>query len=209
MSINEQKVSTSANNPLRIQAVETADGGTIGMTLCPGKIGLGRHCFWRRDLEADLAVIIDWRADRVVTLMENHELVSNEVSGLGHRIVKGVGPDAWLHLPIVDGDIPDQHFEKKWEQHGPALHELLRGGRRVLVHCLGGLGRTGTVAARLLVETGVIPDTAIDLVRKARPGAIETENQETYVRGLLKMDAVIAEINRHPFAAGRLSQTKK
>jgi ADP-ribosyl-[dinitrogen reductase] hydrolase len=43
-----------------------------------------------------------------------------------------------------------------------------------LVYCCGGLGRAGTIAARLLVELGAEPITAIAGVRKARPGAIET-----------------------------------
>lgn len=53
-----------------------------------------------------------------------------------------------------------------------------------MIHCLGGLGRSGTIAARLLVELGVVPDEAINIVRKARPGAIENNAQETHVRSI-------------------------
>lgn len=209
MGTNKPHVSTSANNPLRIHTVETADGGAIGMTLCPGKLGLGRNCLWERDLDADLAVIFGWRADMVITLMEDHELVANEVNDLSHRIAQRLGSNAWLHLPIVDGDIPDQHFEKKWELQGPGLHKLLRGGGRILVHCLGGLGRTGTIAARLLVETGVMPETAINRIREARPGAIETRNQEIYVRRLLDITAVLAQRDRHSLGSPRREHGKK
>lgn len=52
------------------------------------------------------------------------------------------------------------------------------------MHCKGGLGRAGTVAARLLIEFGQAPEDAIACVRAARPGAIETHQQETYLRQL-------------------------
>ncbi|MDP7292161.1 MAG: hypothetical protein QF497_08015, partial [Verrucomicrobiota bacterium] len=54
-------------------------------------------------------------------------------------------------------------------------------GESIVLHCKGGLGRTGTIAARLLVELGMTPGNAILAVREARPGAIETSAQETYV----------------------------
>jgi protein-tyrosine phosphatase len=58
----------------------------------------------------------------------------------------------------------------------------LRSGGNVLVHCRGGLGRAGMIAARLLVEEGVPPETAMTAVRAARPRAIETPAQERWVR---------------------------
>ena len=51
----------------------------------------------------------------------------------------------------------------------------------MVLHCRGGIGRTGTIAARLLVEFGVAPEEAIRMVRRARPGTIETPAQEEYV----------------------------
>ena len=46
---------------------------------------------------------------------------------------------------------------------------------------MGGLGRSGMIAARLLVELGEEPRAAIQRVRQVRPGAIETAAQEDYV----------------------------
>ena len=54
--------------------------------------------------------------------------------------------------------------------------------QNILVHCRGGLGRAGMISARLLVESGVEPQTAIERVRTARPGAIEKRQQEAWVR---------------------------
>jgi ADP-ribosyl-[dinitrogen reductase] hydrolase len=58
----------------------------------------------------------------------------------------------------------------------------MRDGFDVLVHCKGGLGRAGTIAARLLVELGTDPDVAIRQVRKVRPYSIETAEQAAHVR---------------------------
>ena len=87
----------------------------------------------------------------------------------------------WFHLPVVDGSIPDLAFEQGWTVSGDTLRNLLRDGRDVLVHCRGGLGRAGTIAARLLVELGMDPTMAVRQVRAVRPGAIETSEQEQYV----------------------------
>jgi hypothetical protein len=83
----------------------------------------------------------------------------------------------WHHLPIPDMGEPGWHFERRWIYSGARLRRLLRRGGRVVVHCRAGLGRAGTIAARLLVELGMPPAEAISQVRKARPGAIQTPNR--------------------------------
>jgi ADP-ribosyl-[dinitrogen reductase] hydrolase len=88
----------------------------------------------------------------------------------------------WFHLPIVDVSTPDRYFEESWDTAGETLRSLLQNGANVLVHCRGGRGRAGTIAARLLIEVGMEPGTAIAKARKVRPGAIETPEQERFVR---------------------------
>lgn len=171
---------TSITDPLYIDEVSCA-GGVIGMTICPGKRGLSLSgTDWARDVYADLAVIADWRPDAVVTLMEPRELADVGVSDLGDRI-EAAGIE-WWHLPIRDGGAPDATFERLWVFEGQALRARLQAGGRILIHCRGGLGRTGLLAAKLLIEFGENPEDAIGKVRQARFGAIETRSQETYVR---------------------------
>jgi ADP-ribosyl-[dinitrogen reductase] hydrolase len=89
----------------------------------------------------------------------------------------------WFHLPIPDVSVPDAAFEARWLAAGAALRGVIRCGGRVLFHCKGGLGRSGMMAARVLVELGWDPEAAIHAVRTVRPGAIETRAQEQVVRG--------------------------
>ena len=174
-------VRTSKNSPLEIAEVEL-DKGAIGLTLCPGKKGdslFGGR--WDRDLQSDLQSVVDSGAVAVVTLMEHDELDLLAVAGLPES-AENAGLE-WYHLPIPDVGIPGGNFESHWLYTGHRLRAHLRAGRKVLIHCRGGLGRTGLVAARMLVEAGVPAASAIERVRAARRGAIETSVQANYVHG--------------------------
>ncbi len=62
------------------------------------------------------------------------------------------------------------------------LHEARCRGNAAIA-CMGGVGRSGTVAACVLVRQGIDAQAAIAMVRAARhPEAVETEAQETFVR---------------------------
>jgi ADP-ribosyl-[dinitrogen reductase] hydrolase len=87
----------------------------------------------------------------------------------------------WFHLPIPDVSVPDAAFEQQWAVISPDLMHRLRAGFDVLVHCKGGLGRAGTIAARLMIGMGVPAEQAVKAVRAVRPGAIETGAQLTHV----------------------------
>jgi ADP-ribosyl-[dinitrogen reductase] hydrolase len=115
--------------------------------------------------------------------MPDSELQSLHVSpGQIRRTASELGVE-WYQLPIPDAGIPDEAFEHSWAGAGMHLRALLKDGHNIVIHCKGGLGRTGKIAARLMIEFGADPRTAIQCVRKARPGAIENSVQERYVRG--------------------------
>ena len=173
---------TGKNSPLRIAAVTPGNGhGRIGITLCPGKTDPnGMSGWWKRDLDTDLDVIREWGATAVVSLIEEEEIDYLKVGGLG----KGVRDRhmEWWHLPTPDGKPPQPGFEEKWATAGEVIRDRLRLGFDVLVHCKGGLGRAGTVAACLLVELGARPEDAILRVQTRREGAIAHWHQQAYVK---------------------------
>ena len=166
---------------LRIDAVPAGPrGGLIGMCHCPGRCATDLFAPVRRgELDAHLRDIAGWRARALVSLLEPEEFRWGGMEDLPQRAQR-LGLQH-LHLPIRDMSVPGEEFERQWQDHGPALRELLLQGERVVLHCLAGLGRTGTVAARLLVELGTDPAEAIRAVRLARPGTIQTVEQERYV----------------------------
>lgn len=175
-------VRTSETHPLQIAEVRADPShGRIGITFCPGKCDLFAHTgAWRRDIEVDLDTVAAWGAKLVLTLLETAELKALKVSCLGQEIQRrGI---EWRHLPIADYSVPTEVFEQQWITQGREIRERLRNGDDVLVHCKGGLGRAGMIAARLLVELGMDPDQAISSVRRVRKGAIETPSQLALVR---------------------------
>jgi len=169
------------SGPLLIQAVTLPGGALLGMSHCPGRRGIdsaGRT--WARALDADLQDIQAWGASTVLSLIEPHEFARLGVPDFAQAIART--PLQWLLVPITDMATPGAATLAAWRVQGPALQQALNGGRRVLVHCAAGLGRTGMLVAKLLVLQGVSADEAIAQVRRARPGTIETEAQAEWVR---------------------------
>ena len=136
---------------------------------------------WARTLDADIKAIVQWGASDLVSLIEPHEFTELRVQSLPDQ-ARAAGLH-WYGLPIVDGCAPDDHFLEAWATLGPSLARGLVTGRRVVVHCKGGLGRAGTVACMLLIGSGAVQtaEDAISLVRSVRPGAIETLEQERFL----------------------------
>ena len=73
---------------------------------------------------------------------------------------------AFLSFPICDRRTPESQKDL-----AELLHQLdneLASGRNVVVHCRQGIGRTGLVAACLLLSKGLKPETAITQLSQAR-----------------------------------------
>ena len=172
-------VETSESSPIRVAFVHKPPlPGRIGMTLAPGKHQAGVTANWRRDLGLDLARLRgEFRADVLVCLLEAHELAQVKIEALPASAWE-CGMAFW-HFPIPDTGVP-----RSPEATACLVEQIcgaIRRGNRVVIHCMGGLGRTGTIAAVCLVALGVEPRKAIEQVREARPGAIENALQEDFV----------------------------
>jgi ADP-ribosyl-[dinitrogen reductase] hydrolase len=84
-------------------------------------------------------------------------------------------------LPIPDKCAPDEAWLNHWLTLRHELKTLLASSGKILIHCKGGFGRTGTVAALILMDHGYTAVDAITACRQAREFAVETEGQEKFV----------------------------
>jgi len=82
------------------------------------------------------------------------------------------------HISVVDFTAPTLH---QVEQALSMIHFCLDRNMPVAVHCIAGLGRTGTILACYLVGEGKSADQAIKTIRKWRPGSVENSEQETVI----------------------------
>jgi hypothetical protein len=166
--------------------LELPNGGRLGLGCCPGHRLTPPPLSVRRaagSLKDDLKLIAAWKPDAVLSLMEGPELASvgAPVTVLAEEL-KGHGV-AWHHLPICDLGAPDERFEAVWVDLWPELDLLFQNRGRAFIHCYAGLGRTGTVAALILMQYGFGARAAMQRVREARPGSVQSIEQEYYLRG--------------------------
>lgn len=142
--------------------------GRLGLTIVPGRRDYGRS------LQADLDSIENAGITAVICLLATDEFERYGVIGLLDRYAER-GLDV-LHLPTRDQTPPS---ESAIDQAVMWIGERLQRGGSVLVHCVGGLGRAGTIAGCWLSSRQLPPKVAIRVVREFRsPRAIETKEQE-------------------------------
>lgn len=165
-----------SKDALVITTVAVPGGGTLGLTHCPGRCG---GAYGHRDLDRDLAAIEAWGASMLISLVEAHEFEHLGVPGFVADVQRyGF---TWQHVPIPDFGTPDDAALALWRGIAPDVVAVLDRGGRIVLHCAAGRGRTGMIAAKILVERGMAVDAAIAVIRARRPGAIETENQASFV----------------------------
>jgi len=170
---------TSISHPILVDWVETGLPGRLGMTFAPGKKDEGGlTAIWDRNLPADVGVLArHHKVDVLVPLVEWHELKLLQIPDLLYEV--GHAGMASIYYPFPDVSVP----------HSMAsLHELVRElvkrlehGENIVVHCRGGLGRTGLVVACCLILMGMSAADAIAETRASRKGTIQTPQQEWFV----------------------------
>jgi protein-tyrosine phosphatase len=152
-------------------AADLLPGGALGLTLCPGRRDR------QRALDVDLDQLQTQGATTLVTLCTLDELEWAGVAALPDETrARGI---TWRHSPIRDRSVPSLPQARALVAD---LRARLGAGERVVLHCIAGLGRSGLVAAMVLVAGGLEADDAIAAVRAARdPRAVETREQAEFV----------------------------
>ncbi|HUK25405.1 MAG TPA: dual specificity protein phosphatase family protein [Terriglobales bacterium] len=144
----------------------------------PGKLALAARPRGGDWLEDEIA---NWQRagiDTVLSLLTPEEEtdldVGNEASQVKARGMR------YVSLPIPDRQVPQSETEV-----AAVLERLdadLSAGKNVVVHCRQGIGRSGLVAACLLVTRGLSPEAAVRQASAARGTTVpETAEQRNWI----------------------------
>jgi ADP-ribosylglycohydrolase/protein-tyrosine phosphatase len=136
------------------------------------------------EARAKLTALLDLGVRRVIDLTEEGELDRYDAR-LGELAAERGVEVTHVRMPIRDVDVPTVN----------GMHAILAelraaadAGELAYMHCWGGVGRTGTAAACLLIEEGCGPESVMDRLRELRQGTAranrispETPEQRDFV----------------------------
>lgn len=134
--------------------------GTLAGAAMPGVVD---------DIDHDLALLKRVGITTLITLTER----DIDQQALARHQLKNV------HLPVYDREAPSlgqiQMLLKRMEI-------LVGRGEVLAVHCLGGLGRTGTVLTAWLIREGLTAQEALRRVRLLDPRYVQSAEQEAFLQ---------------------------
>ena len=148
-----------------------AGGATLILTPCPGTKDTS--------VEDAVATLKDAGAQALITLMPDEELAKFAAESIpGSCAASGI---QWFHLPVEDDHAPDERFATAFATQKQILLSLLEQQGTLAIHCRGGSGRTGFMAAILLLESGMDRDEVVRQVQGLRPHALKMPVHTDYL----------------------------
>lgn len=143
-----------------------------------GKVALAARPRGGDWLEDD---VVDWKRAGVQSVLSLLTREENSELGLRDegREVQRQG------LEFSSFPIPDLQVPRSESKLGEVLDKVagnLSSGKNVLIHCRQGIGRTGLVAACLLVKSSMSPGAAVEAASAARGMSVpETPEQRDWI----------------------------
>jgi len=132
----------------------------------------------RKNLEEDVKLLKEQNITAVVSLVSEEELIEKGLANF-FEVFEANGIEVY-HSPITDFGLPRESQMDSIIQY---LQSQLDADQNVLVHCMGGYGRSGMVMGSYANSVLDI-ENPIEYVRLTRgEHAIETEEQEEFVMG--------------------------
>lgn len=147
------------------------NNGRLILTPCPGTQDV--------ELSESLQQLKAQGATALITLMSTEEL---DESGLpDFALAVNASHLDWFQLPVPDFGVPGADFDRAWSICHAELLLRLHSGDTLALHCKGGSGRTGLVAAKLMLASGESPQAAISAIQALRPRAFSYPAQRDYI----------------------------
>jgi len=148
------------NHPFDILKLD--NGAAFIFTPCPGTK--------ETDLTTSLASLKSAGATAVLSLLPDEEIEALGVTALGEQVAQQ--NMTWYQLPIEDDQAPEQPFFTAFATVKSELLVRIQAQQTLVIHCRGGSGRTGLVAAMLLLELGHPWQQVHSLIQSIRPKAL-------------------------------------
>jgi len=146
----------------------------------PGRLGVMPRPAGGRWLTDDLAALRDGGVDTLVCALSEEERERLDLTRqptVAHQL--GL---SYIGFPIPDFGVPDP---VELRRLAARLADEVHAGRFVVVHCFGGIGRSGVIAGATLIHLGATAEQAMELITKARGvPAPETAEQRDLLRTL-------------------------
>jgi len=146
----------------------------------PGRLGVMPRPAGGRWLTGDLAALRESGVDTLVCALSEEERQRLDLvrqPSVAHEM--GL---SYIGFPIPDFGVP---HPVELRRLAVRLAAEVRGGRFVVVHCFGGIGRSGVIAGATLIRLGATAEQAMELITRARGvPAPETAAQRDLLRAL-------------------------
>ena len=138
-----------------------------------GKLAIFAHPRGGERLLDEIRALKDNGLDVIVSLLTKEE--DKELSLLEEKAMCETVGSEFMQFPIADVSVPASRTATL--ELVNTLDELLSKGRNVGIHCLAGVGRSGMIAACLLMMRGLSPEKTLAEVSNAR-GVIVPQTDE-------------------------------
>lgn len=143
-------------------------------TPCPGTKGAS--------LQDSLQTLQQAGAAAIISLMPQQEMTQNAVDAL--PALCDELKLRWFHCPVEDDQAPLADFAAAWQLHSADIHQLLNDGKNIAIHCKGGSGRTGLIAAQIMLERGIDKAEVKQRIQALRPNALTLASHLRYFQSL-------------------------
>lgn len=136
--------------------------GAILLTPCPGTK--------EASIIDSIACLKEAGATTLITMMQPSELEKHKVSAIP-EVCRALEVD-WFHFPVEDDHSPREPTQQLIRENIELLKAKLNQGETIAVHCKGGQGRTGLMAAILMLELGYSWAETKERIQSVKPKSL-------------------------------------